>query len=133
MKLITRDTDYAVRALCYLAKHRQSIISVTELVEELKMPRPFLRKILQLLHNKGILKAYKGNGGGFSLAGSPGEISLIEVMRVFQGPFSLNECLLKKESCPRRYSCGLRSKIIGVERQALKDLEKITIGNLARG
>ncbi|MCX5696918.1 MAG: Rrf2 family transcriptional regulator [Candidatus Omnitrophica bacterium] len=132
MKLITRDTDYAVRALCYLAKHRERTISVPELVKALEIPRPFLRKILQLLHNKGILKAYKGKGGGFSMAISPGRISLIEVMRVFQGQFSLNECLFKKECCPRRYSCGLRKKIMEIERQALKDIGKITIGNLAR-
>lgn len=130
MKLITRDTDYAVRALCYLARAEKQIVSVTELVKELGMPRPFLRKILQLLHNNGMLKAYKGKGGGFSLALSPGKISLIKVMQVFQGSFSLNECLLKKESCPRRDYCGLRKRILGVEHRALDDLKKITINGL---
>ncbi|MCX5702041.1 MAG: hypothetical protein NTW64_03570 [Candidatus Omnitrophica bacterium] len=44
MKLITRDTDYAIRALCYIAKNKNEIISVRELVTKLKIPRPFLRK-----------------------------------------------------------------------------------------
>ena len=56
MKLITRDTDYAVRALVFIAKQKEEIVSVRDLVEKLKIPKPFLRKILQLLNKKGLLK-----------------------------------------------------------------------------
>ncbi|MCX5714895.1 MAG: Rrf2 family transcriptional regulator [Candidatus Omnitrophica bacterium] len=130
MKLITRDTDYAVRALCYLSKHRERIVAIPELVEELNIPRPFLRKILQLLHNKGILRAYKGNGGGFSLTAAPEKIRLIKIMKVFQGPFSLNQCLLKKDYCPRRKCCGLRKKIMQIETRAFEDLNGITLSSI---
>ena len=133
MKLITRDTDYGIRAICYLARRGGEVVSVAELVEALGVPRPFLRKILQLLHHQGMLKAYKGQGGGFSLAISPAKISLVGVMRVFQGRFSLNQCLLKKAFCPRRDYCGLRKKILAVERRTFRDLNKITIGSLLRG
>ena len=56
MKLITRDTDYAIRALCFIARFKKKIVSVSELVKVLKIPRPFLRKILQTLNKKRILK-----------------------------------------------------------------------------
>ena len=41
MKLVTRNTDYSVRALCFMAEYREKIISVSELARELRIPSPF--------------------------------------------------------------------------------------------
>ncbi|MEE9192454.1 MAG: hypothetical protein V3U04_07575 [Candidatus Aerophobetes bacterium] len=41
MKLVTRNTDYAVRVLCFMAECVEKIISVSELTRELKIPSPF--------------------------------------------------------------------------------------------
>ena len=84
MKLITRDTDYAVRALCYMAGTKRQMVSVPDLVKELKVPGPFLRKILQILNKKGVLRSSKGRGGGFMLAGAPKKIFLVDLMEIFQ-------------------------------------------------
>ena len=70
MKLINRDTDYAVRALSYILRRKDKIVTAAELVRELDMPRPFLRKILQSLNKNGFLKSQRGKGGGFILAPS---------------------------------------------------------------
>jgi len=61
MKLITRNTDYALRALCYISKNK-NIVTVDELVERLGVPRSFMRKILQQLNKKMILVSFKGQG-----------------------------------------------------------------------
>jgi Rrf2 family protein len=106
MKLITRDTDYAVRALCFIAESKKEIVSATELVKNLKAPRPFLRKILQILNKKRLLRSYKGLGGGFSLRISPQKIFLIDLIEIFQGPLKLNECIFKKRICPNIKTCG---------------------------
>jgi Rrf2 family protein len=105
MKLITRDTDYSIRALIYIASNKDRIISITELVKELDTPRPFLRKILQSLSTSGVLKSYRGKNGGFELAGKPEKIRLLDLMEIFQGKFKLSECLFKKELCPNKISC----------------------------
>jgi len=66
MKLITRDIDYAVRALVYLADNKnEETVPVPELVDELGITRPFLRKIMQLLAKAGITRSYKGNKGRY--------------------------------------------------------------------
>jgi Rrf2 family protein len=132
MKLITRDTDYALRALGFIAKHNKEIITVSELVEELKIPRPFLRKILQILNKKGILKSNKGPGGGFILVKPPQEIFLFDLMEIFQGKFSLNECLFKKMICPDKSRCVLRKRINNIEKYVVTELEAITVGALLR-
>lgn len=132
MKLITRDTDYALRALCFIAKSKEKIVSVSQLVKELKIPRPFLRKILQVLNQKGILRSYKGQGGGFLLAGPANKIFLVDLIEIFQGPLRLNECFFKKMDCPNQNTCNLKKKIDAIERYVLKELKSITIVSLLK-
>jgi Rrf2 family protein len=130
MKLITRNTDYALRALCFIAQCRGRIVSVSELALKLRVPQPFLRKILQVLNRKGILRSLKGQGGGFVLSKGPGKVFITDIMRVFQGKLRLNECFLKKLACPHKSSCRLRKKILKIENYVLGELNSITLGSL---
>ena len=130
MKLITRDTDYAVRALCCIAEQKQEIISADQLVKSLEMPRPFLRKILQTLNKKRLLNSSKGKGGGFALAVSPEKITLIDVIKIFQGPLKLNECTFKKKVCPNVKDCLLKKKIDEIEKEVMERLKAITLESL---
>jgi len=130
---MTRDTDYALRALCFIAGCKGKIVSVSKLVRVLKVPQPFLRKLLQILSKKGILKSYKGNSGGFLLNNDPGNIFLVDLIKIFQGPFILNECFLKKHPCPNIKRCILRKKITRIEEYVLKKLKGITVSCLLKG
>lgn len=130
MKLITRNTDYAVRAVCFIAKAKNRKVCVSELVDKLRMPRPFLRKILQVLSNKGILRSCKGTGGGFILAKQARCIYLTELLKIFQGPLKLNECFFKKNKCPNEKTCPLRKKISDIEKYVIHELGSITISSL---
>ncbi|MCX5669298.1 MAG: Rrf2 family transcriptional regulator [Candidatus Omnitrophica bacterium] len=132
MKLITRNTDYALRAICYIAKQK-NVVTVTELVRVLGVPRPFMRKILQQLSKEKILKSYKGQSGGFKLKLFPEKIFIIQIMHIFQGQVSLSECFLKKDICPNRGKCVLRKKIRQIENNALGQLRQISIASLVKG
>ena len=132
MKLITRDTDYAARALCFIAKSKGKIVTVSTLVERLNTPRPFLRKSLQKLNQQGILKSYKGAGGGFQLAIKPENIYITDLIKIFQGNFRLNECVLKKDICPNKRTCSLRRKLNSIESYIIKELQSVTIASLIR-
>ncbi|MEK6714958.1 MAG: Rrf2 family transcriptional regulator [Candidatus Omnitrophota bacterium] len=130
MKLINRDTDYAVRALCVIAREGGRLVSVTRLVKGLKIPRPFLRKILQVLNKKGILKSRKGKRGGFRLNFSLEKILLTDLIEAFQGPLRLNECIFKKKICPDRGACVLRMRISAIEEYVVSELKAITLASL---
>lgn len=132
MKLISRNTDYAVRAVCYIARQKEKVVSVTDLVRALNIPKPFLRKILQVLNRKAILVSYKGKGGGFQLAGSADKIFLLDLIEAFQGPFSLNECTFKKEICPNKKKCFLKKKIDLIENYVFSQLRSITVGSILK-
>jgi Rrf2 family protein len=132
VKLITRETDYAVRALCCIAEQKQEVISADQLVKSLEMPRPFLRKILQTLNKEGLLNSSKGKDGGFALAVSPGEITLTDVMKIFQGSIRLNECKFKKSDCPHINDCLLKKKIDEIEKEVIAKLKAITISSILK-
>jgi len=132
MKLISRNTDYAVRAVCYIAGQKNRLVTAEELVKHLNIPKPFLRKILQTLNKKNVLKSHRGIGGGFELARKPGSIYLLELIDVFQGPFKLNECFFKRQVCPNRKSCFLKKKIGSIEDIVHAELNNITIESIMK-
>jgi Rrf2 family protein len=130
MKLLTRDTDYAVRALSLIARNKVEITSVSDLTLALSIPRPFLRKILQVLQKKGVLVSFKGKGGGFQLAMPPDQIYLTDIMEAFQGPMKLSECLFRKKICPHVRSCLLKSKIDAIQKYVSQELRNLTLSQL---
>jgi Rrf2 family protein len=130
VKLITRETDYAIRALGFIARNKQQLITVDELVKALHIPRPFLRKLLQILTREHILRSYKGRGGGFLLALPAEKILLYKVIEIFQGPISINECFFKKDLCPNRAQCSLRKKISTIESYVIRELKGISLASL---
>jgi len=135
MRFITRDTDYAFRALMLMARalrqKDRKVVTVEDIVSEEKLPKIFLRRILQKLAEKKILSSYKGKRGGFSFLVSPGKISLADVIRAFQGEIDLTNCLLKGKICPNRPECKIRKKIKAINSRIVKELDRITVEELA--
>ena len=132
MKFITRETDYAIRALLFIAKSKNEIISASWLNKSLKIPRPFLRKILQVLQKNRVLKSIKGNDGGFILNKSIGKIFLIDLVKIFQKDVDLIQCIFRKKACINIKNCPLRVELKKIEDFAVKRLKAVTIGSLLK-
>ncbi|MBN3039475.1 MAG: Rrf2 family transcriptional regulator [Candidatus Omnitrophica bacterium] len=130
MKLITRDTDYAIRALCFIARRQKGLTSVSELVSVLGIPRPFLRKLLQTLNKKRLVKSYKGKGGGFRMARLPRKIIIADLMRIFQGPLKISEHVFKNSPCPERKVCKFKQKLDVIERYVVGELKRINLESI---
>ncbi len=130
MTLITKNTDYAIRSLCFLAKKKGEPASVAEISKTLNISYTFLRKIMQELNKKGILCSVKGKGGGFALKKTANEIFVNDIIHIFQGPIQLRNCGIKHHICPDFKSCLLRSKIEEIETYAHKVLGSVTITSL---
>ncbi len=61
-----------------------------------RIPANYLSKILWTLRNAGYLEATRGHGGGYRLARPADEITLVEVVRLFEGANAEPGCLLGK-------------------------------------
>ncbi len=131
MKLITRDSDYAIRSLIYMARGENGeLFDVPGLVNKLGIPRPFLRKILQVLGKKGIVHSIKGMGGGFILNRAADNILIVDIVKIFQGPINLTECLLGKEICPNIKTCPIRARIKRIEGHIKDEIGDLTVADV---
>ena len=136
MRFITRDTDYALRALIFMSRAlrrgNKKIVTVEDIVAGEKLPKVFLRRILQKLAEEKVLSSYRGKKGGFSFSESPEKISLADVIVIFQGEIDLTNCFLKGKICPGRKICNVRKKIKAISLNVIKELNGITIEELSR-
>ncbi|MGQ9661856.1 MAG: RrF2 family transcriptional regulator [Kiritimatiellia bacterium] len=130
MHLIKRDTDYALRALLHMAQKPHQRVSVTELSPVLRVPQPYLRRILQTLARHRVLRSCRGKGGGFILNRLPDKIPLVDIIKIFQGHFRLTPCLLRGKLCRNRPTCPVRRVILEIQASALRRLKETTIASL---
>lgn len=133
MKLITKDTDYAIAALVQLAKRNGATVPVSELAGELRISHAFLRKILYILGRNNIVNSCRGIGGGFSLAREPADIAVGDIVEILQGPVRLNDCVMGNDICERKESCVLRIKLEAMETRLVSELMALTIAALITG
>ncbi len=130
MRFIARDSDYAIRALLFIAGDTKTKTTVDDIVKKLRLPERFLRRILQKLAKNKILSSYKGKDGGFSFLKSPEGVSLADIIDIFQGKLDITNCLLKGKACPNIKICALRKKIKNVGKSVNKEFKEITIASL---
>jgi Rrf2 family protein len=106
---ITRQADYAVRAVLYLALLGEDKRAATsQIAQRQQIPPSFLAKIVSQLSVAGLLRTSRGARGGVSLARSPEEISLLEVVEAIDGPILLNECVSQNGACVFGDDCPMR-------------------------
>jgi len=105
---ITRQADYAVRAVLHLARNGEQRTATSSIAEEQRIPPSFLAKIISQLSIAGLLHTSRGARGGVTLARSPQEITLLEVIEAIDGPIQLNECVGDTGACSFDENCPLR-------------------------
>jgi len=103
---ITRQADYAVRAVLYLASLSNGGRAPTsQIAREQQIPPSFLAKIVSQLSVAGVVQTSRGARGGVSLARPSSDITLLEVIEAIDGPITLNECVIDPSTCPFGDSC----------------------------
>ena len=105
---ITRQADYAVRAVWYLARNKAQRVSTSVIASEQRIPASFLAKIVAQLSIAGVLHTSRGAHGGVTLARKAEDISLLEVVEAIDGPVQLNECVENGELCEFSDKCPMR-------------------------
>ena len=105
---ITRQADYALRAIIYLAKLNEGEkASTRDIAETQKIPPSFLAKIVSQLSIAGLIQTSRGARGGITLAKTPEEISILNVVEAIDGPMLLNACTSSAHVCPFGQNCPM--------------------------
>src|SRR5512140_848205 len=128
---ITRQADYALRAMLYLAQLEPSQRAATSQIAEIqRIPPSFLAKIISQLSIAGLIHTSRGARGGVSLARSPEAISILEVVEAIDGPLTLNECSHDEDSCPFGPTCPLRPLWCDTQSELVERLRKTSFASV---
>lgn len=133
---MTQRTRYALNALLVLAEAPpEQPVLIEEVARAGRIPKKFLEAILLELKRRGVLASKKGKGGGYSLVRAPNQISVAEVMRIFDGPIAplpcASETAFKRcDTCDAVETCAVRSVMKEVRDAMARILEKATLAEL---
>jgi Rrf2 family protein len=128
---ITRQADYALRAMVYLAQIEPNLRSATsQIAEEQHIPPSFLAKIISQLSIAGLIHTSRGARGGVSLARPPEAISVLEVVEAIDGPLMLNECSNGTNNCAFGETCPLRPLWCETQADMVDRLRKTTFASV---
>lgn len=135
MLKINRQTDYAVRVVLALAKHGEGArLSSANIQKEMLIPKAFMTRIVAQLSREGLVNAFPGRDGGLTLPRSASQITLKDVVEVFEGPILLSECMQVKgeDDCPFQSNCPVRSKWGRVQVAMMREMASITFEDLVQ-
>ncbi len=130
VKILTKNTDYAIRALIVLALDKNRFISAREISQEQNIPYQFLRGVLRKLKKNKLIESKEGMGGGVRIIKNSKQINIFNLIKIFQGDFEVSECMFKKNICPNRKSCVLRSELKRIEYDIGVKFRNITLAKL---
>jgi Rrf2 family protein len=118
----TSAADYATRAMIHLACLPEGSQALRdEIASAERIPSSFMAKILRSLVRAQLLRSARGVNGGFSLAKTPQDISLLEIIEAVEGPINLTDCSTDTESCDRAVDCPAAPVWINVQ-TSMKDI-----------
>ena len=131
--MISNTSEYALRALVALATQVEgTTIQARQLADMTKVPPSYLYKILTSLRRAGILSGSRGMRGGYGLARKPADVTLIEVVSLFEVVRPNDSCLLGEfDRCDEDSPCSAHRDWKHVQQTYNEFLRSKTIADLA--
>jgi len=130
MKFLTKNADYAIRALMMMAAHPGQFISARQIADDQHIPYQYLRRILQQLIQEDLASSKEGGLGGFQMKADPRDISVAKILEIFRGKIQISDCLFRKKPCENRSRCVLRQRLQEIENIVAYEFARTTVANL---
>lgn len=128
---LTRQTEYAIRALIELASApRDSLLQSRAIAEKHELPEKFLNKTIQLLVKAGLVETRRGTQGGIKLAVKPEDITIADVIGAIEGKVAINPCLNENFFCKHRPICRVRGILERAQDAMIEELRKESLADL---
>jgi Rrf2 family protein len=127
--MLTQKTRYSMLAMTRLAKqYGKGTLMINQIAESERIPKRFLESILLELKKNGYLGSKLGKNGGYFLMKKPEDITLLEIIRLFEGTIAMLACTSEKayqpcEHCKDEKTCSIR--------HTFKDIRDYTVNRLA--
>lgn len=108
MKLSTRSR-YGTRILIDIATHEGGgPVQVSEIAKRQDISAKYLEQLIRPLKKEQYLNSVRGPRGGYVLDKGPEQITLGQIVRLFEKQSDLVECVSAPEACPMSPDCRVR-------------------------
>jgi Rrf2 family protein len=135
--MLSKKTRYAMVSLVRLARdYGNGSVPISRIAEEEKIPQRFLEGILLELKGLGIVDSTRGKSGGYFLLKQPKEVSLAEIITIFEGTVGMLACVTTDkykpcEFCKDETTCKIRKAFLYVYDSSAAILKSTTLQDLA--
>lgn len=137
--MLAKQTKYAMLAMAVLARnYGKHPVAITKIAESERIPPRVLEGILLKLKRNGFLQSTRGKTGGYSLARRPSEVSLFDIVLLFEGSVSMLSCVCADvyrpcEFCKDESTCPIRSTFSAIYRHTVEVLRTTTLADITAG
>lgn len=134
MLTLTRKTEYALIAVCHLARVDGKVVSARDIAEEHTVPLPLLMNVLKKLNRTGHVRSVRGAHGGYVLGVKPEQFTLADLIAAVEGPVHLVRCTNPAQNarpCTRTGICFIRRPIGKIHEHLSQFLAGITVADIA--
>ncbi len=134
MLTLTRKTEYALIAVCHLARTGPKVTSARDIAEDHGVPLPLLMNVLKRLNRAGYVNSVRGARGGYILKIPPNEFSLAALIEAVEGPVHLVRCSNPDHDgrqCGLTTRCFIRRAVLKVHDRMRKFLNSVTVADIA--
>jgi len=130
MKISTRGR-YGTRVMLEIAKHwGKGPVRLKEVAKNQQLSLNYIEHLIAPLVSAKLVKTARGSSGGIWLAKSPVEITVSEIVELFEGSMAPVECVDKPDTCQRSEDCVTRDLWLDVKIAVDKVLGSVTLQQL---
>jgi len=127
--MFSKTVEYALRAVVHLAQETPTAQKTSDIAAATKVPPAYLAKILQSLRIGGVVKLQRGAGGGVSLAESPEDLTILDVVNAVEPIERITTCPLGLKS-HGTHLCALHHQMDSVIEQMETAFGNMTVAKL---
>lgn len=129
--IFSKKCEVGLQAVLFLSTQENGrLFNAQEVAGEVKQPKEFVSKMLQVLTASGIVGSKKGKNGGFYLAKNPNRIKIIDIVEAIDGLDIFNTCVLGFPGCSNDNPCPVHNKWGKLRDEAHQMLSEETLADL---
>jgi Rrf2 family protein len=130
MKLSTKGR-YGLRVLLDISTHQaKGPVILRDISQRQDISEKYLWQVINPLKAAGLVNSSRGAKGGYVLAKSPEDITVLDAVSILEGPVCVVDCVGAPESCERSGGCVTREVWGKVERSIKEAMGRITLKEL---
>ncbi len=133
MNKMSRKTEYGLMALKVFEQSQGGFVSAKTVAETTHAPFEVTARVLQVLSHKGILQAEYGVNGGYRLAKTLDQISVLDLVESLESSSELAKCLGSPGECDMEKNCTIAKPVAKLNQKIHSFYKSVSIAEVLNG